>query len=108
MPTTRTIITKQPFVIEESCVIEFNSDYQVDYIEHYLNNAFVSSQEDQLSPQIGRNIDTSLTRINIAINPNLEVVYKEVSHSEREVESKLKRSIKRKCLNRRKRPPTDG
>ena len=58
----------------------------------------------------GRNIDALLTSIDIASSPNLGVVSKESPHplKERDVEHKLKRTVTRKLLNRRKRPTTDG
>jgi hypothetical protein len=58
----------------------------------------------------GRNIDASLSSIDITLSPNLGVVTKESPHSlkERDVRHKLKRIGTRKLLNRRKRPTTDG
>jgi hypothetical protein len=53
---------------------------------------------------------TSLTRVDIALSPNLGVVSKESPHplKERNVGHKLKRIVTRKLLNRRKRPSSDG
>jgi len=61
---TRTPISELPIAINESCVIKLNSDYQIDYIEHHLKNAF------ELDKNIGCDNDTSLTSIE-ALNPNL-------------------------------------
>ena len=58
----------------------------------------------------GRNIDTSLARIYIALSPNLGVVSKESPRplKERDVGHKLKRIVTIKILNRRTRPTIDG
>ena len=58
----------------------------------------------------GRNIDTMLSSIDIALSLNLGVVSNESPRSlkERDVGHKLKRFFTRKLLNRRKRPTIDG
>ena len=95
MPIARIPISESPSVIGESCVVKLNSDYQVEPNEHHLNYAFVLNRKVKLSPQDCLNINTSLTCIDIEASPNLEVVHKDVSHSRRDVESKLKRNVKR-------------
>ena len=75
-----------------------------------MKDAIELNREIELSPRCGRNIDTSLTSIDLALSPNLGVVSKEIPHpfKERNVGQKFKRIVTRKLLNRRKRPPTDG
>ena len=63
MPITRTPISELSSVIYEYCVIKLNSNHQVDYIEHHLNDDFVLNREIELSPQVGRNVYTPLTNI---------------------------------------------
>jgi hypothetical protein len=65
-----------PFVIDDSCVIKLNSDYQVNFIEHHSNDAIVLNREVELPPQVGRNIDTPLTNINTSACLDLEAVTK--------------------------------
>jgi len=95
--------------VNESCIIKSNSDYRIDPIEHHLKDAIELNREIELSPRCGRNIDTSLTSIDLALSPNLGVVSKEIPHpfKERNVGQKFKRIVTRKLLNRRKRPTTD-
>ena len=92
-----------PSAIDESCIIKLNSDYPIDSIEHHLKYAF------EFNNNIGCNIDTSLTSIESS-TPNLGIVSKEVSIplNKRGIEPRLKRMVKRKLLNRSKRPPIDG
>ena len=71
-----------------------------------MNYAFILYREVELPPQIGRNIDTSLTNLGIVVSPNLKTLNTEVPHVGKNVEYKFKRNVKRKLLNRRKRPPT--
>ena len=52
-------------IINESCVIKTNSDYQVDPIEHHLKDVVILNRENELSLRCGRNIDASLTSIDI-------------------------------------------
>ena len=92
-----------PFAISESCVIKLNSDYPIDSIEHHLKDAFEPKKN------IGCKIEASLTNIE-ALTPNLGTFSKEVSIplNKRAIEPRLKRIVKRKLLNRSKRPPSDG
>ena len=98
------------YVINEFCVIKSNSDYRIDPIEHLLKDAIELNRKIKLYPRCGRNIDTSLTSIDIASSPNLGVAGKESPHplKERDVGQKMKRIDTRKLPNRRKRPPTDA
>ena len=64
VPITRTPISEQPFVIDESCIVNLNSDYPIDSIEHRLKYLF------DLNNNIGCNIDTSLTSVE-ALTPDL-------------------------------------
>ena len=76
---TRTPISKLPYIIDEFCVVKLDSDFRAGSIEHHLNYAFVSMKwVVDLSSQVGCNIDTSLTSIDIAESPNIEVVNREV------------------------------
>ena len=98
-------------VIHESCVIKSNSDYRIDSIEHQLKDAIVMNRKNELFLRCGRNIDATLTSIDITSNPNLGVVNKENPHPLKKktyVGHKLKRIVARKLSNRRKRPTTDG
>jgi len=99
----RTPISELPSSIDESCLIKLNSDYPIDFIGHHLKDVV------ELNMSIGCNIDTSLT-ITEALTPNLGNVSKGVSIplSKRDMEHRLKRMVKRKLLNRNKRPPTYG
>jgi hypothetical protein len=99
-----------PSPINESCVIKSNSDYQIDPIDHHLKDAIELNREIELSLRCGRNIEASLTSIDIALSPNLGDVSKESPHplKERDIGHKSKQIATRKLLNRRKIPPTDG
>ncbi len=57
-----------------------DSDYQIASTKHQLIDAIDLNREVELSPKCGRNIDASLTSIDIALSPNLGVVSKESSH----------------------------
>jgi hypothetical protein len=96
-------------IINESCAIKTNSDYQIDSIEYHLEDSIVLNRENELSLKCGRNIDALLTSIYRALSPSLGAVSKENSLplKETNVGHKLKRIITRKLLNRRKRPTTD-
>ena len=96
--------------INESCVIKSNYDYRIGPIEHHCKDAMELNQEIKLSLRCDRNIDTSLTGIDIALSPNLGDVNKESPYPliEKDVEQKMKRIVTRKLFNHRKRPPTDG
>ena len=85
------------------------SDYAIDSIEHHSNDAFVIRRELFKNSPIGSAIDRTLkTSIDITLSPCLEAVGNEVSHSRKNVESRVKRSVKRKLFSRSKRPTTDG
>jgi hypothetical protein len=76
-----------------------------------LKDAIILNRENELPLRCGRIIDaTSLTSIDIAPSPNLGAVSNESPHplKERDVGHKLKRIVTIKCLNRRKRPTTNG
>jgi hypothetical protein len=75
-----------------------------------LKDAIILNRENEFSLRCGRNIDASLTSIDIALSPNLGAIIKENPHplKERDVGHKLKRIVTRKLSNRRKRPTTDG
>ena len=51
---------------------------------------------------------TLKTSIDTTLSSSLGTMGKEVPHSRKNVESRVKRNIKRKLLNRSKRPSTDG
>ena len=110
LPITRTLILELSSFINESCVIKSNSDYRIDPIEHPLKYAINFNRENELPLRCGRDIDASLTSIDIALSPNSEVVSKESPHplKEKDVGHELKRIVTRHFLNRRKRPPTYG
>ena len=100
---------RTPSVIDESCVIKLNSDYENDSTEHHLNDAFVIRREiTKNSPASTAIVCTLKTSIDTTLSPCLEASGKEVSHSRKNVESRVKRNIKRLFLSRSKKPPTDG
>ena len=95
-------------LIDESCVINLNSDYAIDSIEHHLNDALVIRREIIKNSPAGSAIDRTLkTSIDTTLSPCFETVGKEVSHSRKNVESRVKRDVKQMFLSRSKRPPTD-
>jgi len=111
IPIIRTLIPKLSSIINKSLVIKSNYDYRIDPIEHHLKDAINLNLENELSLiRCGRNIDTSPIIIDIALSPNLGAVSNECPHplKERDAWHKLKRTITRKLLNRRKRLTTDG
>jgi len=74
-----------------------------------LNDAFVIRLEIAKNSPAGSAIVRTLeTSIDTTLSPCLGVVGKEVLHSRKNVESRVKRNIKRKILSRIKKPPTDG
>jgi hypothetical protein len=75
-----------------------------------LKDAIELNLENELSLRFSRNIDTSLTSIDITLSPNVGVVSKKSPHplKERNEGHKLKRIVTRKLLNRRKRLTSDG
>jgi hypothetical protein len=94
-------------VIDESCVIKMNSDYENDSIKHHLNAAIVIRREIVKNSPGGSTIVRTLeTSIDTSSSPYLGAVDKEVLHSLKNVESRAKRNIKRKLLSRSKKPPT--
>jgi len=97
-------------IIHESCVIKSNSDYRINPIEHHLKDAIRLDRENESSLRCGRNIDASLTSIDISLSLNLGDVSKESPHplKKRDVWHKLERNVTRKLLNGRKRPTTNG
>jgi hypothetical protein len=84
--------------INESCVIKSNSDYRIDPIEYHLKDAIVLNREDELFLRCGRNIDASLTSIDIALSPNLGFVSKEHPHPLKE--SDAGHTFKTNCYNK--------
>jgi len=68
------------------------------------------NRENELSLRCGRNIEASLTNIDLASSPNLGAVSKESPHplKERDIGHKFKRIVTRKLSNRRKIPNIDG
>jgi hypothetical protein len=77
-----------------------NSDYENDSIEHHLNDIFVIRREiAKISPAGSAIVCTLKTRIDTTLSPCLEAVGKEVSHSQKNVESRVKLNIKRKFLS---------
>ncbi len=96
-------------MIDGSCVIKANSDYATDSIEHHLNDAFVIRRELVKNSSASSAIDRTLkTSIDTTLSPCLKAVGNDVSHSRKNVESRVKRNVKRKLLSRSKRPTTDG
>jgi hypothetical protein len=74
-----------------------------------LNDAFVIRREIAKNSPAGSAIVRTLeASIDTTWSPYLEAVGKEASHSRKNVESRVKRNIKRKFLSRSKKPPTDG
>ena len=85
------------------------SDYATDSIEHHLNDAFVIRRELINNSPAGSAINRTVkTSIDTTLSPCLKAVGIEVSHSRKNVESRVKRNAKRKLLSRSKRPTTDG
>ena len=106
----RTLISELAFVIDESCVMNLNSDSAIDSFKHRLNDAFVVRKKLVKNSSAGSAIVRTSWKTNIdtTFSPCLGVVGKEVPHSRKNVGSKVKQNIKRKALSRIKRPPTDG
>ena len=85
------------------------SDYDIDSTEHHLNDAFVIRRELVKNSPAGSAIDRTLkTSIDTTLSPCLEAVGNEVLHFRKNVESRVKRNVKRKHLSRSKRPTSDG
>jgi hypothetical protein len=86
-----------------------NSDYTIDSAKHHLNDAFVVRRELVKNSYAGSVIVRTLkTSIDTTLSPCLGAVVCEGSHSRKNVESRVKRNVKRIFLSRNKRPPTDG
>jgi hypothetical protein len=86
-----------------------NSNYTIDSTKHHLNDAFVTRRKFDLNSPTGCALEGILkTSIDTTLSPSLGAVGKEVPHSRKNVESRVKRNIKRNFLCRSKRPPTDG
>ena len=80
----------------------------IDSIEHHLNDAFAIRREIVKNSPAGSTIDRTLkTSIDTTLSPCLEAEGKEVSHSRKNVESRVKRNVKRKLLSRSKRSTTN-
>ncbi len=97
-----------PFVIDESCAINLKTDYTMNSIEHQLNDALVAHGEIVSTPSASCKIYRTLgTSIHTTLGPLLRTS-EEALHSGGNVESRVKRIVKRKLASRSKRPPTDG
>ena len=74
-----------------------------------MNDAFVIRRELVKNSPASSAIDrTFKTSIDTTLSTCLKAVGNEVLHSRKNVESRVKRNIKRKLSNRSKRPTTDG
>ena len=86
-----------------------NPGYTIDSTEHHLSDAFVIRRELVENSSAGSAIDRTLqTSVDTTLSTCLKAVGNEVVHSRKNVESRVKRKVKRKLLNRSKRPTTDG
>ncbi len=84
------------------------TDYTIDSIEHQLNDALVIRGKVVPTPPSSSTIVRTLgTSIDTTLGPLLRTS-EEVLHSGGNVESRVKRIVKRKLASRSKRPPTDG
>jgi len=107
--TPRTPFSELPSIIYESCVINLNSDYGNDSTMHHLNDALVIRRKIVKNSSVGSAIVRTLkASIDTTFSPCLRAVGKEVPHSRKNVECRVKRNTKRKLLSRSKRPPTNG
>jgi hypothetical protein len=71
------------------------SDYDIDSIEHHLNDAFVIRRELVENSHVGSAIDRTLkTSIDSTLSPCLEAVGNEDLHSRKNVKSRVKRNFK--------------
>ena len=74
-----------------------------------MSDAFVIRRELVENSSAGSAIDRTLqTSVGTTLSTCLKAVGNEVLHSRKNVESRVKRKVKRKLLNRSKRPTTDG
>jgi len=98
-----------PYVIDESCEINLNSDYATDSTNDHLNDALVIRRELVKNSSADCALERTLkTSIDTTLIPSLGAVGKNAPHSRKNFESRVKRNIKRKLLSRSKKPPTDG
>ncbi len=89
-------------VIDESFAINLKAYYAIDLFEHQLNDAFVISREIVSTPPAGRAIEPTLeTSIDTTLSPELRTS-EEVLYSRGDVESRVKRMVKRKLASRSK------
>ncbi len=80
-----------------------NSDNSIDATKHHLNDALVIRRElVNKSSTSGALVRTLKTSIDTTLSPSLWAAGKKVPHSRKNVESKVKRNIKRKLLSRSK------
>ncbi len=80
----------------------------MDSIEHHLNDALFTKGEIVPTPPASSSVDCTLeTSIDTTSSP-LSRTSEEVLRSGGNVESIVKRIVKRKLASRSKRPPTDG
>ena len=83
-----------PYVIDESCVINLNSDCVIDSTKHHLNDAFVIRRGLDLNSLNGCVLERTLnTSIDNTSSPSLGIVGKEIPRSRENVESRFKRNI---------------
>ena len=74
-----------------------------------MNDAFVIRRELAKNSSAGSTLNGTLkTSIDTTLSTCLKAVGNEVLHSRKNVESSVKRNVKRKLLSRSKRPTTDG
>ena len=74
-----------------------------------MSDAFVIRRELVENSSAGSAIDRTLqTSVGTTLSTCLKAVGNEVVHSRKNVESRVKRKVKRKLLNRSRRPTTDG
>jgi len=107
--TMRSLFSEHPFVIDESCVINLNTDYVIEYVKHQLNDALAIKRELDLNPLAGYVLELPLTTsIDTTPIPNLGVVGETILHSGKSVESRVKRGVTRTLASRSERPPTYG
>ena len=84
-----------------------NPEYAIDSTKDHLNDEFVVRRGIVKNSSIGGAIVCTLkTNIDSTLSTCLGDVGKEVPHSRKNMESRVKRNIKRKLLSRSKRPPT--
>jgi len=80
--------------MDESCVINLNTDYATDYAKHRVNDALVIKRELDLNPPDGCVLERTLTtRINTTSSPYFGAVGEKILHSEKGVKSRVKRVL---------------